>query len=317
MAGRYGEVVIHIGRHKSGTTSIQHELCLREEELASDGIVYSRCGRSEAGFANHSLALACQNLELEKLNRYRVELNDELKSARKLLISSEGFQNLKDIDVLFNMFPDGVRKQVVVYLRDVVDYLATSYAQRIQGSDLKLDFSEYALNRRINYREFVSKWASRCDLITVRFFHPHHLVNGDAVADFFSILGLSRDFESESRSRLNPSIGGNLLFAKLQLNRMQLAFNHSAAYNSLSAAALEVDRFKSGFWIDDALTKFLRRENSESYEYLKLMFGYEDQISFASKPFAPNTLTIREDLIYLSKYPGLNNLSRLQSVGSY
>jgi hypothetical protein len=314
MTDKYGEVIIHIGRHKSGTTSIQHELHVQENLLSSYGALYSKVGRSRSGFANHTLAVACQQLDFELLKKFKVQIEQELRSTHQLIFSSEGFQNLKDPSILLDLFPFGVRKKVVVYLRDVVSYLATSYAQRIQSSDLISGFAEYALNRKVDYQRFVEKWITLSDSIIIRLFDPRYLVGGDAVVDFFSILDIAPDSDGTFRSHLNPSVGGNLLFAKLLLNRLPMAFDRSNAYNSLSNLALQSDRFQSGFWICDSLVETLRAENSSNYSFLKQEFGYEETTSFATRPLAPDATTIREDLIYLSSFPGLENLKILQNL---
>jgi hypothetical protein len=72
-------------------------------------------------------------------------------------------------------------------------------------------------------------------------------------------------------------------------------------------------RFQSGFWICDSLVETLRAENSSNYSFLKQEFGREETTSFATRPLAPDIATIREDLIYLSSFPGLGNLKILQN----
>jgi hypothetical protein len=73
-------------------------------------------------------------------------------------------------------------------------------------------------------------------------------------------------------------------------------------------------RFQSGFWICDSLVETLRAENSSNYSFLKQEFGREETTSFATRPLAPDIATIREDLIYLSSFPGLDNLKILQNM---
>ena len=314
MIDKNVEVIIHIGRHKSGTTSIQHELHVQESSLSNNGAIYSKVGRSGSGFANHKLAVACQQLDFEKLKSFKIQIEQELRSTHQLIFSSEGFQNLHDPSILFDLIPVGVRKKVVVYLRDVVSYLATSYAQRIQSSDLNSGFAEYALNRKVDYERFISKWAKLSDSIIVRLYDPRYLKGGDAVVDFFSTLDIALDSDGFHRKHLNPSIGGNLLFAKLLLNRLPMEIDRSKAYNSLASAALQSDRFQSGFWICDSLVAALRIENKSNYEYLRQMFGYEETTSFGDRPLSPDIATIREDLVHLASFPGLENLEKLQRM---
>lgn len=314
MSNRYGDVLVHIGRHKSGTTSIQQALCLHEPQLALSGIVYSKCGRSPTGIANHALATSCIQNESGRLKVYQTELESELRTARLLVISSEAFQNLRDPAVFFSLFPAGVKFRVVSYLRDAVDYLASSYAQEIQSSGSSTGFFNYAVRRELGYEAFLSKWKSESSSVRAMFYHPRHLVDGDVVTDFFSILESATLVKGRMVLRQNPSIGGNLLFAKLQLNRMKVPIDVGVVYGSLENASLQFERFSRGFWIDDRLVEFLRKRFSGDYKFLHKAFGYEDVVSFSSRPFAPDFSNLQEDLLYISSLPGMQNLDRLIGI---
>lgn len=312
--GSHRSVILHVGRHKSGTTAIQRTLVLLQEQLAQNGIRYSNCGRSKFGFANHLLALACCANDRDQLEQYKLQLSTELRSADRLVISSEGFQNLKNPEVLFNLFPTDTKVHVVIYLRDVIDYLSSSFAQHVQSSNVTSNFAGYAMKKRFDYRKFVLNWMKLSDSTTVRFYNSRHLIDGDVVSDFFSMLGLQVAPPKRGCKRANPSIGGNLLFAKLLLNRLDLPFDKATAYKSLSEAASDGERFPTGFWIDDSLTSDLRIVYAESCEFLAELFGYRDQIAFSTRPLAPNLSTIHEDLTHLAKLPGLERLEIFQNL---
>jgi len=314
LNSHYGEVLVHIGRHKSGTSSVQQALCLHESQLALSGIVYSKCGRSKTGIANHDLAASCQQNDSDRLALYRIELENELRTARILVISSEAFQNLRDPMVFFSLFPNGVKFRVIAYLRDAVDYLASSYAQRIQNSNLTSGFYDYAVNRNLDYEGFLSKWKLQSSSVRAIFYHPLHLVDGDVVADFFTILESRALVQEDKALRRNPSIGGNLLYAKLQLNRMNIEFDTGVVYGSLSNAALQIERFSKGFWIDDRLVEFLRQKYIKNYVYLENAFGYSEMVSFSSKPLAPDVDNLQDDLQYISSLPGMQDIKTLLGI---
>jgi hypothetical protein len=44
------------------------------------------------------------------------------------------------------------------------------------------------------------------------------------------------------------------------------------------------------------------------------MFGYEETTSFGDRPLSPDIATIREDLVHLASFPGLENLEKLQRM---
>ena len=314
LNSHYGDVLVHIGRHKTGTSSVQQALCLYESQLALSGIVYSKCGRSQNGIANHALAASCQQNDSDSLAHYRTELENELRTARILVISSEALQNLRDPMVFFSLFPAGVKFRIIAYLRDAVDYLASSYAQRIQNSNLASGFYDYAVNRNFDYEVFLSKWKSQSSSVRAIFYHPQHLVDGDVVSDFFTILESRALVQADKALRRNPSIGGNLLFAKLLLNRMNVEFDTGVVYGSLSNAALQIERFSKGFWIDDRLVEFLRQKYIKNYLYLENAFGYSEMVSFSSKPLAPDVDNLQDDLQYISSLPGMQDIKTILGI---
>jgi hypothetical protein len=122
--------------------------------------------------------------------------------------------------------------------------------------------------------------------------------------------------QEDKALRRNPSIGGNLLFAKLQLNRMNIEFDKGVVYGSLSNAALQIERFSKGFWIDDRLVEFLHGKHIKNYKFLESAFGYSDYVSFSSKPLAPDLENLQEDLKHISSLPGMQDVKKLLSISA-
>ena len=87
------EIIIHIGHHKTGTTSIQHFLALNEVLLLDRyGIYYPEIGRDPLMKYHHPLfrdwAENKKNLDLQLINE--IIENAKRKSASRILLSSEG-----------------------------------------------------------------------------------------------------------------------------------------------------------------------------------------------------------------------------------
>lgn len=134
---RMARVYLHIGTHKTGTTSNQFFLSNNRESLAQQGILYPHSGKVEGTLhgANHRLAWSIKGLRGEENLDCWKDLIEEISASgmQKVIISSETFSkfNLGDINLLKKMLA-GHEVFIVVYLRNYKDYFRSRYSQIIQ-----------------------------------------------------------------------------------------------------------------------------------------------------------------------------------------
>jgi hypothetical protein len=128
-------VYIHIGLHKTGSTSLQGFLRMNEELLAERGWLIPRAGRGKGKGANqHNLAW-----NLADRPRYREdvgglqEVAEEVARAPNTIISAEGLEYLVDdqIQRLRDAFGDRDYK-IIAYLRRQDGLIASRYWQAVQ-----------------------------------------------------------------------------------------------------------------------------------------------------------------------------------------
>ena len=95
------KILLHIGRHKTGTTSIQHYFLEKGEVLEEAGYYYSREATHERG-GHHKYAelLQAPSVNFEDTNGKLAEtlqdfskIFDYLKPEKVNIVSSEAFQN--------------------------------------------------------------------------------------------------------------------------------------------------------------------------------------------------------------------------------
>ncbi|WP_172331373.1 hypothetical protein [Mangrovicoccus sp. HB161399] len=210
------EVLLHIGMHKTGTTSIQSAVA---------GYDDGETVHAQLQFPNHSAplytAFSSGRLQYhfwrnfgfgpaqieERRTAYLAMLDAQLarKDRRRLLISGEDISILAPPDkvALIEFLAARVPKiRVICYLRSPAGYAGSAFQQRITGgiSQLPLHCSPlYKLRVEAFRRD------PRVTALDVREFSRDRLVGGDVVEDFAALLGL--DAGRLVRTSLNESLG--------------------------------------------------------------------------------------------------------------
>lgn len=227
------DLIIHIGRHKSGTTAIQKFLTRNRERLQQHGIYVPSNGPT--GPAHHHLSQPMQEAslrssgikdprEIETLEEFQDEISN-VDPALRIVITSEAFQNC-DPQFVKRAFAD-FRARIVVYVRNQLDYLATSYTQRVHATNYSGSLQDYFRNiYSVNYFRFLASWSEGFphDFV-VRRYRREDLLQGDVVQDFIT-HGL--DLKDQQGLRFgpdvdpNPSINARVVQFKRHLNQQKL-----------------------------------------------------------------------------------------------
>ena len=130
------EIIIHIGRHKTGTTSIQHFLALNEDLLLNQyGIYYPEIGRDPLMKYHHPIFRDWvenkENLDLQLINE--IIENAKRKSASRILLSSEILSRDSITETKWLQLKEAFNEKItiIVYLRRQDKYLQSMYAEEI------------------------------------------------------------------------------------------------------------------------------------------------------------------------------------------
>jgi len=272
-------VILHIGRHTTGTTALQRFLSSSAANgtLRAAGVCYSAAGRfaqEERGrIGHHELAALLVNGDLTGARNIlgAIRIEAEASGARSILLSSEGFQNVEP-KVLRRFFAD-THLTVVCYLREYVSYLASAYAQEIQTSALTADlqfFHEYA--RHVSQLwHFTNEWSANADRMIWRLYDSEALVDGNVVRDFVAAVPQLEALRGVPLDGNDPdvSISGNLLSFKLLTNALglhdwrhphtlgELASRHARFRGPFQIASERAASFRSSSSYNDALAHHL------------------------------------------------------------
>jgi hypothetical protein len=158
-----------------------------------------------------------EDIKLADLPRFQRSLAEQPNA----IVSSEGFQNL-DPKALADTFPPG-ETLIIVYLREQLGYLLSSYAQQVQAEVSTESFADFARSWDVDYEAFLDAWADVFDLdcIRVRLYDRERLARRDVVRDFLEAIGIpwcSRF--SQGRADQNASLTYLLILLKMLLNRL-------------------------------------------------------------------------------------------------
>jgi hypothetical protein len=280
---------LHIGNHKTGSTSIQNLLFENRAQLAKEGILYPDVGLH--GGAHHKLAWATgvgqrpRNPELLESSVKEITRLAK-KSIHTVVISSEEFEFVHNTAAL-GILKDHFDVKIVAYLRKQDHYLESACNQHVRMYDLRYTGSiyqfalKYNFFRRYNYRLLLKRWEEVFgrENILVRPYGTS-LVDRDVCSDLFSLMGVSDEQRPNASSgpRLNISLPANAIPYLSHINQLSLS-------KGQHQAALEI---LSGMITGERNQRLLRNEDStEFYEKFRqsneMVFGH--YLDLDSDPF--------------------------------
>lgn len=227
-------VVFHIGMHKTGTTAIQVSLGKAYDSLLARGTLYPRAGREGPGHAHLARELlSTDGTPLEKVPSH-LEMLEEIRTARPatLLVSSEGLLDVSPRPAEWarrlceELQPE--RVEVLGYVRPQWERIESQYAVRVRTGrgwePFEQALARMVTQKRFDYLELFRPWREAFgDRLELRPFGADLLIGGDAVADFWSSVGLGAPPEPPDHANPRP---GARTTEMLRLLRAFLADHH-------------------------------------------------------------------------------------------
>jgi hypothetical protein len=302
------QALVHLGLHKSGTSTVQQALSRSYDALKARGILYPISGRRRDGGglrpAHHQLALQMnprKRSNTDELGQIVRELAHEVAPYDRVLLSSEGLGPLPDYNALRDALPN-YDLTALIYVRELGDYALSAYAQKVQSESATLSFDAFLDQFRPNLAKRIDTWQRHFDRVILRPFAPSLLDGGDLVADFCHNADLDPTLLT-AVERQNPTISGNLLCFKLMVN--QVSPQQIGGYKALRLLAQSDPRFTGKFQVSDDVLDRYRAHNFSSYgQVLQNLFPAMPLRSFADAPplFQPDNWA-RDLEYFLSKPP--------------
>lgn len=225
---RRSEVVLHIGRNKAGSTTIQ-DFCLAvHRELRAQGVEYVMFGHladsqpGVAGFVTFDELLS----DLRARPGARRLVSNEFMFGWPDEFTEDAAKALAGVDV-----------QVIVYLRRYDHWVASAYAEETRRGMNMRGIDDYLawLGPRVSAWPHLRKWGE-CfgwDRVRVRDLAPAALRRGDLLIDFLHELGLRMEAPGRARSNVAPH------WIELELTRSLAGRNGETKWSGVAAETVE------------------------------------------------------------------------------
>ncbi len=194
------EIVLHVGRHKTGTTALQSFLALNEDRLLErEGVLYPRTGRDPRNHYHHSLFRDVVEAGRPMDASLVAEVLDESKrrGARRVLLSSEMLSRKSvtgdQLQEIRNSFGNN-SVSIIVYLRRQDALLQSMYAERVRRGLLAAPDTIHDIDVCLDFHAFIRTYAAVFGntAITIRVYE-HAAQN--IFKDFLEALGAAFDSE--------------------------------------------------------------------------------------------------------------------------
>lgn len=218
---------LHIGTHKTGTTSIQRFCTANRDELAEVGLLYPALGLGgyPAHYAHHRLAHATAGrddvMEIEHVTHFLDLVRSEVRPGQSVLISAEpyyrhrirnanGNQSVREYVELVGQLYEGFAVTVLVMLRRQDLLLEAFYAEHVMATPYTEDIATFHRSRQrlLDYRRRLANWADVFGAanIWIRPFEPS-LMDHPVEREFLEWMGIewSDDFAIGRRHNETPS----------------------------------------------------------------------------------------------------------------
>lgn len=296
-------VYLHIGSHKTGSTSIQRFLARADDALSKQGVLYPEAGRPDTGWSNqygqHKLGWSVRGIRGITDERVWDGLREEMNEYhdQAVVISAEGLGCCTSGEVqkvVSHLAPYPIR--VILYLRPPVDFLRSAYKQRVKMGTYSGSFRQFTedMMHRCDYLNLVSRWEEfdAVESVDIRLFDK---VKSDPglEASFADAVGI--DFE-EVEAFVGPPVNTSPQDDSVQvarwINALAVLRDGSETWQTLASRARSnllghrwpgtwlrsvVQPFVRGSLVTDRAVDELREELGESHErFLRKYVSSED-----------------------------------------
>ncbi|MGY5584085.1 DUF4422 domain-containing protein [Vibrio cincinnatiensis] len=277
-------IIVHIGMHKTASSSIQKILSIETNLLNNSKIVFPVSGRINNEM-HHALAYDIiesfntsykffygSNAKGKSWDNLYSELGND---NRDVVLSSEEFYRILTICGI-----DGLTKlkdkllklsnnlKIIVYLRKQDDFFNSAYNQCIKFDNIIFTPAELGSKLKINeldYYQQLSAWAhvfGKENLI-VRSFDKNLLYKNDIIHDFFKIINIPLNSDVNIDYNENVSLPLSFLEIRRQINSIDIEYpKFRDEINKIINDLSYVDSFKNVF----SMSKYYYESNVETWD---------------------------------------------------
>lgn len=157
------KLILHIGTHKTGTTSIQFTCAKNRGRLSKNGFYWARDIQGERVNQHSQLAIDFKKGKddyIQNWFKHHIKMANKNK-AHTFVLSGESFCHLPPEKVqAFKQFLPFDDIKILLYVRNIYDYTKSALNQRLRGLPMLTNISEFAVHIResLDYDRIVTSW---------------------------------------------------------------------------------------------------------------------------------------------------------------
>ncbi len=277
-------VILHIGTHKTGSSSIQQSL-RGYDDSETFYATFTEADHSKPMFAifkddffkYHSwVNQGLKRPEMEEKRReYRASFEAQLqrKDRRRMIVSAEDISIFGPDEkkaLLDCIAAHGCDAEVVCYVREPSGFAASRFQQNIKGGMT-------ACPRRISpfYRFRLATFSQSLprERIHVRAYDRKKLVDGDVVADFCDVAGLDRDLINQKTANVGLSLPAAKLLLIFNKSNVLCSKERALHWARLKLVRLIQEKYALEEKIPSGI--FARIADYSEIDYLRDSFGID------------------------------------------
>lgn len=291
---------LHIGTHKTGSTTIQHYLKEHRAQIEGHGFYYPMEGAYfyPAEASPSLLAHAVLNRRPEYIGKTEVNLEAcvadmrrdiEQSQCPKVIVSSEHFSHaasLDDVQRIADVFTGLFEKiTVVVYLRRQDTLLESFWAQHVKTGLIVQSFDDYlAAHAGWNYLEMLKPWVEVFGQaqVVIRPFEKGQFVNHNLVSDFLHAVGCQAEVLDFPQRNTSPPI--EFLEVVRVFGTSLSGFMQRRAFQRIiRTLPIKIDRTKYTMFRPEDRHQFLDRHRESNQQLARELLGRPDGQLFYDK----------------------------------
>ena len=293
------KVFIHVGMHKTGTTSIQGTLFKNNGILHKNNILYSKqWGRNhsvpvrniwddnpEAYHINIKMGLSKR--KIKKVNKsYKKRFCNEIRNTKlnTLVLSGEGIckmdkKNLMEFkSFLLSVLPNA-KIEILICLREPVAYIASAYLQAVKGGGGKSIDAQIKICKSL-YRKRIDKFVELFgkDKVTIYKFEDALKHQYGLVACFLELIGVKKnDLDAFEYTRANAAISNKAEEIISYINSRQTLIENNKIAEDREMGDIRLLRKIRGekFCLDRKTVEKIIKQNKNDIEWLKKNIGID------------------------------------------
>lgn len=229
------DIFIHIGTHKTGTTSIQQALANNYELLLQKGILYPSTEREPwPNLPKHTsiyASIRSKNKDnfLNEIDTLKKEIEDS--NCNIIILSEEGLSE-PNIDIInfFRFFINDFNLHVICYFRRQDYFVESLYNQfvreRVRSETRDIISFMYSpdIINRLDYYSILENWRSITENIYAYNFDDEILTNG-LLSSFFNHFNIENLEIKDKKSNRSPDMEFILILSKMNKYGFDLNLN--------------------------------------------------------------------------------------------